>query len=146
MTWVAVGISAVGAVTSLAGGISGKKAAEKAGEMQAKVITQTAQENERRRKLDLQSKLGSIKAGIYASNLQFSGTARKYTEGFESQYRGEMAWDKQKARIEARMAEKGGGMAGQQAMYSGLGSAIGFTGSAASGIVSAMSPKKTGSP
>lgn len=126
MTWVAVGIAAVSAVTSIAGGISGKKAAEKAGERQANIIEQTAAENRRRRELDLQNQLGGITAAIGASNIQMSGSSKKYKNVFESSYRSEMAWDKQKARLEARAARKGGASAGQAAMFTGISSAASF--------------------
>ena len=142
MTWVAVGVAAVGMVSSIAGGISGKKAAEKAGEMQAMVIEQTAAENERRRKLDLAQQLGGITAAVSASNLQMSGSSKRYKAAYESNYRAEMAWDKQKSRIDARTAIKGGGAAGQSAMYSGIGSALNFAGSA----IAAMPSKAPATP
>jgi len=138
-----VGIAAVGAVTSIAGGIAGDKAAKEAGAMQADIIRKTEAENQRRRELDLQQKLGGITAAVGASNLRMSGSSQRYKSGFESQYRSEMAWDKQKSRIEARMAEKTGQLAGQSAMYSGLGSAIGFAGQA---YAAAKPPKVTPSP
>ena len=124
MTWVAVGVAAVGAVTSIAGGISGKKAAEAAGKRQAQIIEATSRENQRRRELDLQENLGAISAGVHSSNIQMSGSAARYKAGFETNYRSEMAWDKQKARMDARTAKKGGQLAGQQAMFAGVGSAI----------------------
>lgn len=140
--WVAVGIATVGAVSSIAGGISGKKAAEKAGEYQAKMIEVTAAENERRRRLELEQKMGLITANVGASNVLMSGSSKRYSDEFESQYRAEMSWDKTKARIEARMAEKTGQAAGSAAMYSGIGSAVGFAGQAFSAASSALSAKK----
>ena len=141
--WVSVGISAVGALSSIAGGLGGKSAAEEAGEKQADIIRKTEAENQRRRELDLAQKLGGITGAVAASNLRMSGSTQRYKSGFESQYRSEMAWDKQKSRIEARMAEKAGDMAGQSAMYSGLGSAVGFAGQA---YAAAKPPKVTPSP
>lgn len=128
MTWVSVGIAAVGAVSSIMGGISGKKAAKSAGKMQAKVILAIAAENARRRELDLVQQLGGITAAVAASNLQMSGSSKRYRNAFEANYRGEMAWDKQKARLDARTAKKGGQLVGQGAMYQGLSGAIGFVG------------------
>jgi len=142
--WVAVGIAVVGAVTSIAGGISGKKAAEAAGEATAKNIMTTEAENQRRRKLELDSKLGTISASIYASNLQMSGSAQRYKNQFASSYRAEMSWDKQKARIDARTAEKGGQVVGQQAMYSGIQSAVGFVGQGISAGMGAYSGSSGG--
>jgi hypothetical protein len=142
MTWYAVGIAAVGAVTSIAGGISGKKAAEEAGKKQAKIIRQTGAENQRRMELNLDEQVGGIRAAIGASNLQLSGSSAKYKNVFESNLRSEMAWDKQKTRLEARMAEKTGQLAGSSAMYAGASSAVGFA-SIAAGRFSAT-PKTGG--
>jgi hypothetical protein len=124
--WVAVGIAAVGAATSVIGGINGKDAAEKAGEMQADMIERTAQENKRRRELDLQHDLGSITAAVAASNIQMTGSSKRYKSGYQQQYRQEMAWETAKANMDARMAIKTGQMAGDTALYSGLSSAVGY--------------------
>ena len=140
--WVAVGIAAVGAVTSIAGGISGKKAAEEAGEATAANILATEKENQRRRQLDLGQKLGGITAAVHASNLQMSGSAQRYKQGFESNYRSEMAWDKQKARMDAKTAKKGGQITGQSAMYSGIGSATSFASQAFSAAPSYLGKVK----
>ena len=146
--WVATGISIVSGLSSIAGGISGKKAAEKAGKRQAKIIEDTADENRRRRELDLGQQLGGITAAIGASNLQMSGSAKRYRNVFESNIRAEMAWDKQKARLEARAAIKGGASVGQSAMYGGIGSAATSfssafsTGFAAYAQMKAKGPKK----
>lgn len=143
MTWVSVGIAVAGAASSVMGGLSGKAAAEDAGKMQAKIIRQTAAENARRRELELQQKLGQITAGVGASNLQMSGSSSRYRDAFESNYRREMAWDKMKARMDARAARKGAGAAGDAALYSGLGQAAGFAGQAYGSIRSAR-PASTG--
>lgn len=139
--WVAVGIAAVSAVSSIAGGISAKDAAEKAGEYQANMIEVTAAENERRRRLELQQKLGLITANVGASNVLMSGSSKRYHDEFESQYRAEMAWDKTKSRIEARMALKTGQTAGDSAMYSGIGNAVGFAAQGYGAYQSATAPK-----
>jgi hypothetical protein len=124
--WVAVGISAVGVGSSIFGGISGKKAAKEAGKATAANILATEEENQRRRKLDLEQKVGGIRAAVYASNLQMGGSSKKYKNVYESNYRREMAWDQQKARMDAETAKKGGQLAGDSALYSGVGSAFGF--------------------
>ena len=148
MTWVAVGISAVGAISSIAGGISGKKAAEKAGKFQAKIIEQTAAENRRRRELDLQHQLGGVTAAVAASNLQMTGSSRRYRNVFESNYRAEMAWDKQKAMLDARAAKKGGAAVGKAAMFAGVTGSIGSfaTGFSVIAAHGAANPSGSGNP
>jgi hypothetical protein len=128
MTWVSAGIAAVGIGSSLIGGKSAKKAAKEAGKATAENILETEKENQRRRTLDLEQKVGGIRAAVYASNLQMGGSSLKYKNAFESNYRSEMAWDKQKARMDAETAKKGGQLAGDAAMYSAFSSAIGFAG------------------
>jgi len=86
--------------------------------------------------------LGGITAAIGASNLQMSGSAQRYKNVFESNIRSEMAWDKQKARLEARAAIKGGASVGQSAMYGGIGSAATSFGSAFSTGFSAYAQMK----
>ena len=136
MGWVTVGIAVVGAVTSIAGGISGSKAAKEAGKKQAAIIRAASAENQRRRRLDLNQQLGGIEATIGASNLIMSGSAEQYRSAFESNINTEMIWDKQKARMDARFAEKTGQAAAQSAMYAGAGSALQFAGTAISSMPS----------
>ncbi len=145
--WVATGISIVSGLSSLTGGSSAKKAAEKAGKRQAKIIEDTADENRRRRELDLGQQLGGITAAIGASNLQMSGSAKRYRNVFESNIRAEMAWDKQKARLEARAAIKGGASVGQSAMYGGITGSLGSfaTGFSAFAAHGAANPTGSGS-
>jgi hypothetical protein len=142
--WVAVGIAAVGAVTSIAGGLSGRKAAEEAGEATAANILATEKENQRRRQLDLGQKLGGITAAVHSSNIQMSGSTQRYKQGFESNYRAEMAWDAQKARMDAETAKKGGQLAGQSALYAGAGAALGFASTMATGLGAHANANETG--
>lgn len=86
--------------------------------------------------------MGGIVAAVSASNLQMSGSSKRYKNAFESEYRQSMAWDKQKSRIEARMAEKTGQLAGQSAMYSGIGSATGFAAQAFAAAPEYLGKKK----
>jgi hypothetical protein len=79
--------------------------------------------------------VGGIRAAIYASNLQMGGSSKRYKDAYEGNYRREMAWDQQKARMDAETAKKGGQLAGDAAMYSGFSSAIGFAGQGVSTLV-----------
>jgi hypothetical protein len=132
MSWVAVGISVVGGVSSIMGGKSAQDAAEKAGEEQAKIILATAEENQRRRGLDLQNKLGGITAAVGASNLQMGGSSERYKNVYESNIRAEMGWDRQKARMDAEAAKNTGQAQGQAAMYQGYQGALQSAGTAVS--------------
>ena len=126
MSWVSVGIAAVGAVSSIAGGMSAKDAAEKAGEMQAKMIERTRQENKRRELRDLGKSMGDITARVAASNVLMTGSSQRYKQDYESEFKREMAWRDEKSRMDARTALKTGQAAGDSAMYQGLGSAVGY--------------------
>ena len=130
VSWVAVGVSLLGAnaAISLGGGIMGAAAAKKAGKAQSKIIKATEAENQRRRMLDLNQQLGGITAAVAASNLLMSGSAAQYRGAYEANTKLEMGWDAQKARMDAKFARMTGAAAGQTAMYSGVSSAIGFAG------------------
>ena len=132
MTWVAVGMSVVGTATSILGGISGAKAAKKAGKAQSKIIKATEAENQRRRMLDLNQQLGGITASVAASNLLMSGSAAQYRGAYEANTKLEMGWDAQKARMDAKFARMTGAAAGQAAMFSGISSAAGYASTAVS--------------
>jgi hypothetical protein len=144
MTWVAVGIAGVGVGSSILGGRSAKKAAKAAGKATAANILETEKENQRRRTLDLAQKTGTITAAVYASGLQMGGSSLRYKNAFEGNYRREMAWDQQKARMDAETAKKGGQLAGDAAMYSGFTSAIGFAGSGVSALQAHGAANATG--
>lgn len=116
-----------GVVGGLAGfmGGGGEKEAEQLAEEQARLIDMTAAENLRRSFLEMDSTLGLTKATTYASNLQDSGSSRQYRRAVETQFRRDMAWDQQKARIESNLARQGGQVAADQIKASGVSSMIG---------------------
>lgn len=126
MAWPMVAAAVVGAVSSIAGGLSAKGAAEDAGERQAESILMAEKENRRRRENELKRQLGTIDSRVYASNILMTGSAKRYRDDYKSQYRQEMAWDKAKANMDARAARKGAEAMGDAAMYQGIGSAIGY--------------------
>lgn len=126
--WGAViGGVAGGLFGALGGG--GEDDAKELAEERARLIQMTARENERRALLQLGGILGEAKAATYASNLQDSGSSKRYRTELESRFRQEMAWDRQKARIDAKMARKGGQVAADQIQYSSISSMIGGAGS-----------------
>lgn len=136
MSWVATGISVVGGISKIAGGLSGKDDAKKAGKEQAKAILRTEEETQRRRQLDLDQQMGLIRANVGASGIILSGSSARYARAFESNYKREMNWDQMLANMNAKAARRGGQIAGQAAMWSGISGAVGSFGSAAGSVMS----------
>lgn len=132
MAWVQTALAVAGAVSSIAGGMGAKDAAEEAGEKQAEAILRQAKENKRRQLLDLAQNKGRIDAVVYGSNLQMTGSSERYKKFYDNEYRKGMQWDESKARMDARAARKGAAAVGDSAMYQGIGSALGYAGQAAS--------------
>jgi hypothetical protein len=121
--------TAIGAVAGgLLGGAlgGGEDEAEKLAEMQAREIDRAQEENRRRTMLEMGQVLGTSRAAIGASNIQFDGSAKRYSEAIASEYRKRMAWDRQKAKVQKEMALAGGQMAADQISMAGLQGA--FTG------------------
>ncbi len=136
MSWVATGIAVAGGIGKIAGGFAGQDAAKEAGKDQAAAILRTEEENQRRRQLDLDQKMGLITASVGASNILMSGSSKKYARGYSNAYRQEMAWDNMLANMNAKAAIKGGRMAGEAAMWSGITGAVGSFGAAAGSVMS----------
>lgn len=125
--WGAVIGGAIGGITGFLGG-GGEDQAEKLAEEQAKYLEMAGRENRRRAILEMNQALGTAKAMTYASNLQDIGSPRQYRTAMETQYRNDMAWDLQKARIEARMARDGGQLVADNISRSSAASMIGGLG------------------
>ena len=123
-----IGAALGGLGGALLGG--GEDDAEELAEMQIREIERAEVENRRRTMLEMGMTLGTARAAIGASNIQFGGTSKKYTDMIESEYRHQMSWDRQRAKVQKEMAALGGQMAvdqmrssGTQFMLSGIGSA-----------------------
>lgn len=129
--WGAVIGGVIGGVSGILSG-GGEKDAMKMAEDQAREIEKASRENTRRSTLDLKNKLGMIRATVGASNLQFSGSAKKYSNVFESTFRNEMAWDKHRAEVEAKTVRKGGKAAARSIQSMGLTGMLNTIGAAAS--------------
>jgi hypothetical protein len=135
-------------IGALAGGIGGflsgggEDEAQQLAEDQARLIEQTAAENRRRSVLQMNTALGYTKAAIYASNIQNTGSSKKYYGAMESQFRKDMAWDTQKARIDAQLVRDGGSAVADRIKSSGVVSAIGgFSEAAGSGAFGTYTSK-----
>lgn len=127
--WGAVIGGAIGGITGFLGG-GGEDDAQKLADEQAKFIEMMDRENRRRAILEMNQALGTAKALTYASNLQDVGSPRQYRTAMETQYRNDMAWDTQKARIEAKMARDGGQLVADNISRSSAASMIGGLGMA----------------
>ena len=134
-----IGAVAGGLLGGLAGG--GEDEAKELAEMQEQYIWSAFAENRRRALLEMGQTVGTARAAIGASNIQFGGSPKKYVNAIEGEYRRQMAWDRQKAKIDAEMAQLGGSMAADNIRYSGLQSMIGGVGSAISQFGFGGAPK-----
>lgn len=132
MSWFQVAASVAGAALSFKGGLDAQDAAEEAGEAQAESILETAAENKRRRERDLKVLMGETEARVAASNLLMTGSVKRYRDDIHAEYRRQINWEQMKARMDAQAALKGAQVAGQAALYQGIGGAIGFASQAAS--------------
>lgn len=129
--WVQMALAGVGAISSIAGGISGRSAAKDAGRATARTIMETYSETQRRKDIRDQQKLGMTRASIAASGIQRSGTSAEYLSQMQDEIKNENAWLERAARMNARAARKGGQAQGDVAMYSGLTQGIQYAGQAA---------------
>jgi len=123
-----------GAIGGIAGFLSGgdEDEARKLAEKQARLIEMTDKENRRRQMLAMGQTLGYTTAAVGASNLQMSGSAKRYRNAQETQFRADMAWQSNKARLEAEMARDGGQVAANTIQSAGISGMVGSIGSAAS--------------
>ena len=136
---------AVTAAMSVASGLMGKSAADKAAknaeemaELQAGLKSAEGKENLRRMKFQQDQELGAAKATSYAAGLLNTGSTQQFQQTMKEQWNADMAWERTKNRLEVAAIQKGGAMAADSAKASGTASLIsGITGavSAASSFV-----------
>jgi hypothetical protein len=113
----------IGGIGGFLGG-GGEDEAMKLAEKQANLIRQTSKENQRRMRLDLAQKMGWANAASYASNIQSTGSTRRYQRALESTGRTDMAWERERARLEAEIAMDMGQAAASQITSSSTASMI----------------------
>jgi hypothetical protein len=126
--------AAVGAVIGGVGGLLSGGAeddAQKIAEKQIKVLRATTKENLRRARLEMAAGLGATEAGIAASNILNTGSSDRYMRHQEAQYRADMSWETNKARMEEELLKQGGQIAASQIQSQGLSSMMGGLTSAA---------------
>ena len=115
----------IGGVSGFLGG-GGEDEAEALAEKQVYLIQQTSKENQRRMELALQQKMGYAEAAAGASNIQVgSGSSKRYRKVLESTGRTDMAWEKERSRLEAEIAKDMGQAAASQIQSDSMSSMIG---------------------
>ena len=117
----------IGGIAGGIGGIlsgGGEDDAKKAAENQAYLIELQAREVERKKKLQMGMVVGETKARTYASNLQDTGSTRKYRNMMESEYRRELAYDRMITKKTAEYALEAGDNAADTISRAGIGSAV----------------------
>lgn len=130
--WVQLAIAGVGLASSLLGGRSAKSKAKKAGFAQADLIMKTNKENRRRRQFMQKQELGLASAASAASGLMQIGSTKQYQDQLAAEYKKELQWMDQAAKLAARAARRGASQAGDLYMQQGFQSAIGYAGQYAS--------------
>ena len=147
MVWAATGIAAVGVGSSIMGGLSANKAAKKAAEQQGELIELQRKEEMRQKRLNDRMEIGSATAAAYASNVQMSGSTKKYIGGLNYQNMREMAYAKEANRLEQDAIEAGAQGAGNSFFYKAAGDALGYAANAyARGAFQNTNPSYGGTP
>ena len=124
MVWAAVGIAAVGTVSSIAGGISADKKAKSAAKHQAKLTHAQRMEEIRMKVRAAQQQKGTAVAAVHSSNIQMSGSSQRYVNALDTENMREIAYAKEAARMEKRAIEKGASGAGAS-LFANAGAQIG---------------------
>ena len=119
----------VGGITGFLGG-GAEDDAKKLAKLQADMIGKATEENLRTARMEMGRAVGGAVATVGASNLQFSGTSKQYTNAMAAEFKRNMNWQRVKGSMEAEAAKMGGTLtankieaAGVSSMMSGLGSA-----------------------
>jgi hypothetical protein len=127
------GAAAGAVIGGVLGGLGGgaEEDAERLARQQAELIRKTALENQRRAELEMEQVLGGTRAAIAANNMLFTGSNKRYANQLETQFRADIAWDREQSRLEELVVKKGGAMAASQIRASGVASMVAGLGSAA---------------
>ena len=135
-TVIGAGIGAVvGGISGILSG-GGEEEAQKLAQEQAKMIEMQAREEQRKKIIQVNTQVGLTKAATYASNLQDSGSAKKFRSMMETEYRRELAYDRLMTKKQVEYTLEGGQVAADSIKRAGVGSMFdGFTklGAAAAG-------------
>ncbi len=108
--WGAVIGGVIGGVSGLLGGGAADDA-KKLAKLQAKFTKIETKENLRRMRLQADRAIGGAVATVAASNLQLSGSSKKYINVMREQFSADQAWLRESSRLKQRMQRKGGQVA-----------------------------------
>lgn len=126
MSWVGAALGAASIGSSILGGNKAKKAAKAAAKEQAKLTYRKRQEEIRQTEKEAKREKGAARAAVYASNLQYGGSSKRYVDELDYENMREIAWAKESAELEQRAIRKGAQGMGDQLLYQAAGDAIGF--------------------
>jgi hypothetical protein len=129
MSWVSVGIAAASIGSSIIGGNSQKKAAQKAAKQQAKLTYAQRQEEMRQMRRSAEYDKGAGKAAIGASNIQFTGSSKRYLQGMDMENMREIAYARNAAEKEREAIKAGAAGAGAGLFAQAAGDALGLAAS-----------------
>jgi len=137
MAWAATGVAAVGVASSIFGGVSANKKAKAAAKEQANLTFMKRMEEIRQKKTAADRQQGQAVATVGASNLQMSGSTKRYVDALDMESMREISFAQDAARREKKAIKKGAQGAGDSLFYKAAGDAIGFAaGAYASGLYS----------
>ena len=113
-----------GAIGGIAGILSGggEDDAKKAAQNQARMIEMQAREEERKKILYMNAQVGLTKATSFANNLQDSGSAKKYRNTMEAEYRRQLEYDRIVTNKTVEYTLEGGQNAADAISRAGVGS------------------------
>ena len=114
----------IGGVSGFLSG-GGEDEAKELGKLQAEAIRRAARENKRTRKAQMRQQVGATTAGIYASNVQMSGSSEHYRDTMEREYRRSIDREFMLANERADIAQQGGQIAAESIERAGYGQLLG---------------------
>lgn len=129
LTALAVGSSVLSSATSIFGALKGADAKKEMAQKQARLTFMQRMEEIRRMQREQMYVEGAATSQIYASNVQMSGSAKRYLTDLRSEHRRQASYARSAATSEKRLIEKGGKSPGLSAQ---------IFGQAASGFASAV--------
>ena len=119
--WGAVIGGVIGGIGGILSG-GGEDDAQKLAQEQAKMIEMQAREEQRKKIIQVNTQVGLTKAATYASNLQDSGSAKKFRSMMETEYRRELAYDRLMTKKQVEYTLEGGQVAADSIKRAGVGS------------------------
>ena len=126
MSWVSAGIAAVGVGSSILGGKKAEAAAKNAAKAQIKALTSQRAAERRQLKRANEVTLGTAKAGVGASNIQFGGSAKRYLGALKMENTREEVLHQQAQRREAEAVREGASGVGAPFYAAAAGDVLGY--------------------